>query len=57
MIILNNHAHILSCKQSGHMPSVRVWDMEDPSHPQISEMAKGHKFGVSCVVCLHHSPF
>ena len=33
------------------MPCVRVWDMEDQSHPQISEMAKGHKFGIACVVC------
>lgn len=32
------------------MPCVRVWDMEDQSHPQISEMAKGHKFGIACVV-------
>ena len=32
------------------MPSVRIWDMEDPSHPQIAEMTKGHKFGVACVV-------
>ncbi|XP_020618463.1 WD repeat-containing protein 62-like isoform X1 [Orbicella faveolata] len=31
------------------MPCVRVWDMEDQSHPQISEMAKGHKFGIACV--------
>ncbi|KAK3723601.1 hypothetical protein QZH41_019316, partial [Actinostola sp. cb2023] len=34
---------------SGHLPSVRVWSMEDTNHPQISEMAKGHKHGVSCV--------
>lgn len=33
------------------MPSVRIWDMEDQSHPQIAEMTKGHKFGVACVVC------
>ena len=32
------------------MPCVRVWDMEDQSHPQISEMTKGHKFGIACVV-------
>ena len=36
------------------MPCVRVWDMEDQSHPQISEMAKGHKFGIACVVCMLH---
>ena len=35
------------------MPCVRVWDMEDPSHPQIAEMTKGHKFGVACVVSLN----
>ena len=34
------------------MPSVRVWDVEDSLHPQISEMTKGHKFGISCVVCI-----
>ncbi|KAL9954783.1 hypothetical protein ACROYT_G042360 [Oculina patagonica] len=39
----------LATGESGHMPCVRIWDMEDQSHPQISEMAKGHKFGISCV--------
>ncbi|RMX55508.1 hypothetical protein pdam_00024122, partial [Pocillopora damicornis] len=39
----------LATGESGHMPCVRVWDMEDQSHPQISEMVKGHKFGISCV--------
>ncbi|XP_020618464.1 mitogen-activated protein kinase-binding protein 1-like isoform X2 [Orbicella faveolata] len=39
----------LATGESGHMPCVRVWDMEDQSHPQISEMAKGHKFGIACV--------
>ena len=32
------------------MPSVRVWDADEPSHPQITELEKGHKYGVSCVV-------
>lgn len=39
----------LATGESGHMPSVRIWDMEDPTHPQIAEMMKGHKFGVACV--------
>ncbi|KAK2561059.1 Mitogen-activated protein kinase-binding protein 1 [Acropora cervicornis] len=39
----------LATGESGHMPSVRIWDMEDPSHPQIAEMTKGHKFGVACM--------
>lgn len=37
--------------QSGHEPAVRVWDVEDRTHPQVSEMPKGHKHGIQCVVC------
>ncbi|XP_048586739.1 mitogen-activated protein kinase-binding protein 1 isoform X2 [Nematostella vectensis] len=39
----------LATGESGHLPSVRVWSMEDPTNPQVSEMAKGHKHGVACV--------
>jgi len=33
--------------QSGHLPAVRVWDLEDNS--SIAQFS-GHQFGVNCVV-------
>ena len=27
-----------------------MWDAEDSSHPQVSEMSKGHKHGIQSVV-------
>ena len=37
--------------QSGHMPAVRVWDLED-NNP-IAQFS-GHQFGINCVVSLWH---
>ena len=36
--------------QSGHLPAVRVWDLEERT--QIAEFL-GHKFGIVCVVSMN----
>jgi len=40
--------HYLVTGECGHLPSVRVWDLQEGGGIQIAEFA-GHKYGISCV--------
>jgi WD40 repeat protein len=44
--------HYLVTGECGHLPSVRVWDLQEGGGIQIAEFA-GHKYGISCVVSIH----
>ena len=44
--------HYLVTGECGHLPSVRVWDLQEGGGTQIAEFA-GHKYGISCVVSMH----
>jgi WD40 repeat protein len=35
--------------ECGHLPSVRVWDLQESGGTQIAEFP-GHKYGINCVV-------
>jgi WD40 repeat protein len=37
--------------ECGHLPSVRVWDLQESGGTQIAEFP-GHKYGISCVVSM-----
>jgi len=44
--------HYLVTGECGHLPSVRLWDLQEGGGVQIAEFA-GHKYGISCVVSMH----
>ena len=39
--------------ECGHLPSVRVWDVQERA--MVAEFA-GHKFGINCVVSVKKKP-
>lgn len=54
-LAFSSDGRYLATGECGHMPSVRIWDLQDTSNSmggvQIAEF-QGHQYGINCVVSI-----